>query len=396
LQGILIDQWGLWEKKTGIKADIHAMDWGEAMRRMRAGEFDVIDDIVETPERRIYFDFSPIYSTIETSIYFRDGITGIADLASLKGFPVGIKAGDERIDRLKENGVTTVIQYKNNREIVEAAKERKIDVFVVDGPSARYFLKKMGIANEFRQSAPIFHDQVRRAVRKGNLALLLTVSDGFAAIDPDELKQIDDKWLGYSIDPFGRYAVYARYALVAAMLLIAGLAAWNHTLTKRVQRRTAALAESKLRFLSLFQNMAEGVAYLRMKFEDGQPQDAVYLEVNPAWEKLTGLINVVGRKTSEVTPGIRRASPAFFEHCGRVAVTGQPERFEIYSPPLKKWLSVSAYCPRSEHVAVVLDDIAQRKRADEALRQSEFDLAEAQRIARIGNWSRDITSGTVR
>ena len=62
LQGILIDQWQAWEKKTGIKVEIYALDWGEAVRRMRAGEFDVIDAIVETPERRDYFDFTPAYS----------------------------------------------------------------------------------------------------------------------------------------------------------------------------------------------------------------------------------------------------------------------------------------------------------------------------------------------
>src|SRR6202171_2193849 len=55
LQGIMIDQWQAWEKKTGIKAETHAMDWGEALRRMRAGDFDVIDSIVETSERRGYF-----------------------------------------------------------------------------------------------------------------------------------------------------------------------------------------------------------------------------------------------------------------------------------------------------------------------------------------------------
>jgi ABC-type amino acid transport substrate-binding protein len=90
LQGILIDQWQVWEKKTGIRAEIHAMDWGEALGRMRAGEFDVIDSIVETAERRNYFDFTPAYTTIEASIYFRHDISGISDLASLKGFPVGV------------------------------------------------------------------------------------------------------------------------------------------------------------------------------------------------------------------------------------------------------------------------------------------------------------------
>src|SRR5216684_6198359 len=70
LQGILIDQWQEWEKKTGIKVEIHAMDWAQALRRMRAGEFDVIDCIVETPERLNYLDFTAGYATIEASIFF--------------------------------------------------------------------------------------------------------------------------------------------------------------------------------------------------------------------------------------------------------------------------------------------------------------------------------------
>src|SRR5882724_311709 len=77
LQGILIDQWQAWESKTGIKVEIHAMDWGEALRRMRAGEFDVIDSIAETAERRASFDFTPAYTPIEASIFFRKNISGI-------------------------------------------------------------------------------------------------------------------------------------------------------------------------------------------------------------------------------------------------------------------------------------------------------------------------------
>src|SRR5882672_4263365 len=47
LQGILVDQWHAWERKTGVKVEMHSMDWGEALHRMRAGEFDVIDSIFE-------------------------------------------------------------------------------------------------------------------------------------------------------------------------------------------------------------------------------------------------------------------------------------------------------------------------------------------------------------
>jgi ABC-type amino acid transport substrate-binding protein len=144
LQGILIDQWQEWEKKTGIKAELHAMDWGEALQRMRAGEFDVIDCIVETAERRDYFDFTSAYATIEASIFFRNEIAGITDLASLQGFPVGVKVGDQHIDRLKENGVSTVILFQNNDAIVEAAKQHKISVFLVDALSALYLYEQNG------------------------------------------------------------------------------------------------------------------------------------------------------------------------------------------------------------------------------------------------------------
>jgi len=172
LQGILIDQWRAWERKTGIKVEIDALDWGEALRRMRAGEFDVIDSIVETAERRDYFDFTPAYTPIEASIFFRNDISGITDIASLKGFPVGVKTGDQHIDQLKASGMTTVIQFQNNDAIIEAAKQHKIDVFVIDDPSAFYLLNKAGIASEFRHSAPIFQDELRRAVRKGDAAML--------------------------------------------------------------------------------------------------------------------------------------------------------------------------------------------------------------------------------
>jgi len=53
------------------------MDWGEALRRMRAGEFDVIDTIVETTERRDYFDFTPAYAMTEMRIFFRSDISGV-------------------------------------------------------------------------------------------------------------------------------------------------------------------------------------------------------------------------------------------------------------------------------------------------------------------------------
>ena len=259
LQGILIDQWKLWEKKTGITVEISAMDWAEAVRRMRAGEFDVIDCIVETPERREYFDFTPAYATIETPIFFRKDISGITDLASLKGFAVGVKTGDQHIDQLKENGLTSLILFQNNEAIIKAARQHKINVFVADEPSAFYLLNKAGIDADFRDSAPIFREELRRGVRKGNATLLRAVVNGFAAINPGELKQINEKWFGRTINRIRHFFAYAGYAAAAALLVITGLTVWNRALRNKVMQRTAALRESELRFRRLVELMPVAV-----------------------------------------------------------------------------------------------------------------------------------------
>ena len=253
LQGLLVDEWRLWENKTGIKAEIAAMDWGEALRRMKAGEFDVIDTVFKTPERAGYWDFSRPYARIDVPIFFQKDIGGITDLKSLRGFPVAAKEGDAATDLLRQNGVTPVLLFADYEAIIEGAKQHKVNVFVMDEPPALYFLNRLGIQGEFRQSAPVNVGEFHRAVKKGNAALLQTVERGFAAISPAELKRLEQKWHGY---PLGdrRYLRQLGYAAGAVVLLVAGLMAWSLSLNRLVRLRTAALRESEQKFRSIFQN----------------------------------------------------------------------------------------------------------------------------------------------
>jgi PAS domain S-box-containing protein len=134
------------------------------------------------------------------------------------------------------------------------------------------------------------------------------------------------------------------------------------------ERERLALAQ---RVQRLFENMIEGYAHCRMIYEAGAPKDFVYLDVNPAFEKLTGLNNVIGKRVSEVIPGLQHSNPELFETYGRVAAGGQPERFEMFVAPLSHWFSVGVYSPSKEHIVAVFDVITQRKQVEEALKQSE-------------------------
>ena len=117
--------------------------------------------------------------------------------------------------------------------------------------------------------------------------------------------------------------------------------------------------------------MSEGLANCWMIFEDGRLEDFIYLDVNWAFETLTGLKNVVGKRVTEVIPGIKNSVPELFLVIGRVAANNRPEKIEIYVEGLKGWFSVFIYSLERECFTAVFENITQRKQVEEALRESE-------------------------
>lgn len=145
-----------------------------------------------------------------------------------------------------------------------------------------------------------------------------------------------------------------------------------------------ALYDSEERYRGLFDHMSEGLAYCEVVFENGQAIDFAYISVNKAFETLTGLKDVTGKRVSEVIPGIREADPKLFEIYGRVASTGNPEKFEIHVSALKQWFSISVYCPKRGFFIAVFDVITDRKRAEEEHQKLEAQFRQAQKMEAVG------------
>jgi PAS domain S-box-containing protein len=140
-----------------------------------------------------------------------------------------------------------------------------------------------------------------------------------------------------------------------------------------------ALRKSEEEYGSLFANMMDGIAYCQMIFDEkGKPVDFVYLQINDAFESITGLKreSIVGKKVTEAIPGIKEANPELFEIYGRVAVTCQKEKFEVFFKPLSMWLSISVYCPTKGHFVAVFEDITERMKTEEALASANKELEE--------------------
>ncbi|MBI2758299.1 MAG: PAS domain S-box protein [Chloroflexi bacterium] len=134
------------------------------------------------------------------------------------------------------------------------------------------------------------------------------------------------------------------------------------------QRAQGGSSWSEDQYHSLFENMLNGFAYCEMLFDkDGQPLDFIYMDVNKAFGELTGLMDVTGKKVSEVIPGIRASNPELFKIYGRVALSGKPEKFETYLDSLKMWLSISVYSPKKGFFAAVFDNITERRQAEKRI-----------------------------
>ncbi len=178
------------------------------------------------------------------------------------------------------------------------------------------------------------------------------------------------------LPPVGQFRIEGSSDLVGLVLFTGTgifISVVGH-LYQRARQRAAAL-ENEAKYRLLFHNMLDGFAYCRMLFDDGgRPIDFVYLDVNDSFARLTGLHDVAGKRVTEVVPGIRESNPELFEIYGRVASTGQPERFETYLEPLGIWFSIAVYSPKKDHFVAVFDNITQRKQAEEALRRHDAEL----------------------
>jgi PAS domain S-box-containing protein len=131
-----------------------------------------------------------------------------------------------------------------------------------------------------------------------------------------------------------------------------------------------ALRESEERYRTLFESIDEGFCIIEVIFDDDKrPIDYRFLVVNPAFEKQTGLSNVIGKTIQEIAP---QNEEYWYENYGNVALTGESTRFENLAQEFNSWYEVHAFRvgePDLRRVGILFNNITERKQAEEELRQ---------------------------
>jgi PAS domain S-box-containing protein len=155
-------------------------------------------------------------------------------------------------------------------------------------------------------------------------------------------------------------------------------------ITERKQAEEA-LRESEVRFRELFNRMSSGVAVYEAIDNGG---NFIFKDFNPAAEKIEKVSrkDILGKRVSEVFPGVKAFG--IFEVFQRVWQTGKPE---YYPPNIYKderdpgsWRECWVFKLPTGEIVAIYDNITERKRAEENLRQSEIKWHELFEILPVG------------
>ena len=151
------------------------------------------------------------------------------------------------------------------------------------------------------------------------------------------------------------------------------------------KRAEVELRESEQNYRMLFESIDEGFCTIEVLFDQNEKSvDYRFLQISPSFERQTGIKNAAGRRMREIAP---QHEEHWFDIYGRIALTGEPMRFENEAKQLGRWYDVYAFRVEDANrrrVGILFNDITERKRAEEKLRASEQRLLDAQmELARV-------------
>lgn len=372
--GLVVDLANALAQRMHRPVEIRLMNWAEAQQLVLNGVADALLQINSSPERLKVYDFSEPLWTSEFSIFTSSERPGINSFYDLRGLRVGVeRSGLPEVLLHQVSG----IKVQNFPDILQGFRmlvAGELDAVVVDRRVGSYVLAENNIRGVKLTEEPISQSDSAIAVRRGNATLLEEINAALADIRRDgTYDRIVKSWqtnevVFRTVEQVRHNNLLIVAISAALMMALIGVA----VLTREIRRRKCTertLRKSETRFRSLFELSLDGILAV-----DGNGR---FLMANQAAEQMTGYLENELQKITFMdicaADCLDRTRLTFQE-----GIKGQPVEIEVAminkdgcrldlliasSPILDSGKVEGVFC--------VARDITAKKRAEQALRESE-------------------------
>ncbi|WP_020484140.1 EAL domain-containing protein [Methylomonas sp. MK1] len=386
-QGMIAEHLKLIEQKLGVKF-VLIMDksWQEVLDIAKRGELDMIAGATKTPEREQYLNFTQPYISTPTVIIGDKNSGYINSLQLLTGGRVAIEQGYFVQELLSRDypGIQ-LLTAPSVQEALNLLAEGKVDAYIGDAASASYAIKQQGLLNLHIAGQPGYVNETRMAALKSHPQLLSLLEKALASISQAEHDAIINRWMGLKVEQGIRVDALLRSAAVVLLALLF-FVYWVFRLRKEIKARKRSEAD----LARLYTNMSLGFALHQVIRDDsGKIVDYRYLDINPAFEKMTGIArdNWIGKTVKQVLPNTEGAWIASFDG---LDTSGEPQHFENCVTDLGRWYAIDSYKAGPDRFVVLVQDITARKQTELALKESEERFRISQIYGGVGIWEADL------
>nr|HPO49699.1 ATP-binding protein [Spirochaetota bacterium] len=344
--------------------------WEDIHGMLLDGECDMIPNLTVSPYRKEFFLFSMPVETLAVNFIIPSNSSIIKSMD--KSLVIGVIEQSSGHTYLIEKKYPKIRVYDEMSALLFDILAGNIDGTLVATKNIFKLAKDIGAEENIKILGETVIETKRAfALRKSDGKLLNKINEAIKKFEKSpRYLHLYIKWYGEQKKHTDMQGVV--FALVVTIIFtIIVMFLWryysiinkNEELSKNVKIRK----ESEEKYKMLFDTMLNGFALHQIVCDEtGRPIDYIFLDVNRAFERLTGLKreNIVGKRVLEVLP---KTEDYWIKEYGEIALNGGSKYFENYASELKKYYEVNVYRPKENQFAVVISDVTERKIAEEKI-----------------------------
>ncbi len=384
--GIASDYVRYLNQKLNIEmVPVQDLSWSMVMDKARANEIDVLPCVLKTPARSKFLRFTKPYLSFPMVILTREDAPFISGVEDFEDNKVAVVRGYATQDLLEQDYPDRKFYLANNLEqALKALSKGKVDAYVGNLASITYTTQKLRLTNLKVATTAPYKFELAFAVRKDWPQLVNILNKSLESLPDSERVKIYNHWISVrferGIDWTPIFRLIGVIVLVGGVILII-IIRWNRALSKEVTDRKQveeALRESRATARGLLDATQESLLLLDKEGTIIASNQTAAQRFKKSSDELRGtsLFSLWPQNILES----RRA------HFEKVLQTGNPADFEdirdgmvfhhIYYPVQDKAGAIMG-------VAIFAQDITERKRAEDAIRESQERLRISQQTLKI-------------